>query len=205
MSISPSRSVLARRGTRRHSVPSPPGSSRPPAVPSISCCSTRRLLPSPTGSSAMVAWSSSATTRRWRRAKPAPFSTISTSSPSRSGARPASCARRRLVVDKAVLASKIAAVRDATARIRSVLPPSADAFRADRTAREVVIFNLLVAIQTCLDLAAHWLADEGWDVPPTYGDIFVALANHGVIDVALARRLAAAAGLRNLVARQYGT
>jgi len=50
------------------------------------------------------------------------------------------------VVDKAVLASKIAAVRDATARIRSVLPPSADAFRADRTAREVVVFNLLARI-----------------------------------------------------------
>jgi len=108
------------------------------------------------------------------------------------------------VVDKAVLASKIAAVRDATARIRSVLPPSADAFRADRTAREVVVFNLLVAIQTCLDLAAHWLADEGWDVPPTYGDMFVGLASHGVIDCALARQLAAAAGLRNLVAHQYG-
>ena len=108
------------------------------------------------------------------------------------------------MVDKAVLASKIAAVRDAIARIRSVLPPSADAFRADRTAREVVAFNLLVATQTCLDLAAHWLADEGWDVPPTYGDMFVGLANHGVIDCALARQLAAAAGLRNLVAHQYG-
>lgn len=91
------------------------------------------------------------------------------------------------------------------ARIRSVLPSSREAFESDRTAREVVILNLFVAIQACLDLAAHWLADEGWDVPQRYGEIFRALADHGVVPPSLALRLVAATGLRNLVAHQYGT
>lgn len=117
---------------------------------------------------------------------------------------PASCAQPPLVVDKALLASKIAAVTDALARIRSVLPSSPEAFDADRTAREVVTLNLFVAIQVCLDLATHWLADEGWDVPDTYGDAFTALAVRGVIDDGLASRLAAAAAFRNLMAHQYG-
>ena len=91
------------------------------------------------------------------------------------------------------------------ARIRSVLPPSREAFEADRTAREVVILNLFVAIQACVDLAAHWLADEGWNVPQRYGELFRALADHGVIPRPLALRLVAAAGFRNLVAHQYGT
>jgi hypothetical protein len=39
------------------------------------------------------------------------------------------------MVDRALLADKIAAVRDAVARIREVLPPQRDAFRADRTVR----------------------------------------------------------------------
>lgn len=86
-----------------------------------------------------------------------------------------------------------------------MLPPSPEAFQADRTAREVVVLNLFVAIQTCLDLAAHWLADEGWDVPQRYGEIFLTLADHGVIARPLALRLVGAAGLRNLVAHQYGT
>lgn len=107
------------------------------------------------------------------------------------------------MVDRALLADRIAAVRDATARIRAVLPASVEAFRADRTAREVVVLNVLVAIQTCLDLASHWLADEGWDVPATYGDVFLALADHDVIPRVLAGRLAAASGLRNLIAHQY--
>jgi uncharacterized protein YutE (UPF0331/DUF86 family) len=66
------------------------------------------------------------------------------------------------------------------------------------------VLNLFVAIQACLELAAHWLADEGWDVPQRYGEIFLALADHDVIPRPLALRLVAAAGLRNLVAHQYG-
>jgi len=51
------------------------------------------------------------------------------------------------VVDATVVAVKVAAIRDAVARIRETLPPDAGAFEADRTAREVVILNLFVALQ----------------------------------------------------------
>jgi uncharacterized protein YutE (UPF0331/DUF86 family) len=108
------------------------------------------------------------------------------------------------VVDSTLLAAKIATVHDATSRVRAVLPSSADAFAVDRTAREVVTLNLFVAIQACLDLASHWLADAGWEMPGTYADVFAALARHGVIPRGLATRLAAAAAFRNLVAHQYG-
>jgi len=50
------------------------------------------------------------------------------------------------VVDRAVLAEKIASVRDAVARIREVLPRSSDALLEDRTLREIVILNLFVAL-----------------------------------------------------------
>lgn len=109
------------------------------------------------------------------------------------------------VVDEAVLAAKIASVADAVHRIREVLPARAAVLRSDRTAREIVVLNLSVAIQECLALATHGVADAGWSVPGSYGDVFLALADHGVIDHELARRLVAAAGFRNLVARQYGT
>ena len=117
---------------------------------------------------------------------------------------PAFSAPRRIVVDRAIVAAKVAAVRDATARVRAVLPASAEQFAGDRTAREVATLNIFVAIQSCLDLAAHWLADAGWDMPAAYADVFTALARHGVISPDLATRLAAAAAFRNLVAHQYG-
>jgi uncharacterized protein YutE (UPF0331/DUF86 family) len=108
------------------------------------------------------------------------------------------------MVDRAVLAAKIAAVRDAVARIREVVPREPGAFLADRTQREVTILNLFVAIQECLSLAAHWLADAGLDVPQGYGQVFERLGERGVIAPDLAARLAAASGLRNLVAHRYG-
>ena len=51
------------------------------------------------------------------------------------------------MVDRAVLASKVATIRDAVARIRGVLPPHPASFAADRDAREIVALNLLVRIQ----------------------------------------------------------
>lgn len=117
------------------------------------------------------------------------------------------CARGVLadsaVVDRALLAARIAAIRDAVSRIRSALPPDAASFQADRTAREVVILNLFVALQDVLSLATHWLADEGSAVPQSYRDVFLLLRDKGFVSSDLAGRLAAAAGLRNLVAHQY--
>ena len=107
------------------------------------------------------------------------------------------------MVDRAVLAARVAAVRDAVSRIRSVLPPDREVFLADRTVREVVILNLFVALQEVLSLATHWLADEGTAVPQSYGDVFRVMGEKGLIPGDLAQRLAAASGLRNLVAHQY--
>ena len=108
------------------------------------------------------------------------------------------------MIDRTILARRIAAVRDAVARIREILPDHAEELATERTIREVVVLNLFVAIQECLSVATHWLADEGWDVPETYGAAFRALAEHHAIDSELATRMSAAAGLRNLIAHRYG-
>jgi uncharacterized protein YutE (UPF0331/DUF86 family) len=108
------------------------------------------------------------------------------------------------VVDATIVATKVGAIRDAVVRIRRVLPPEPAAFEADRTTREVVILNLFVALQETVSLATHWLADAGLDVPGSYREIFLALAERGKIPRDLAQRLASAAGFRNLVAHQYG-
>jgi len=108
------------------------------------------------------------------------------------------------VVDRTVVAAKVAAIRDALDRIGRVLPPDAAAFEADRTAREVVVLNLFVSLQEAVALATHWLADAGLDAPGSYREIFLALAERGKIPRDLAGRLASAAGFRNLVAHRYG-
>jgi uncharacterized protein YutE (UPF0331/DUF86 family) len=107
------------------------------------------------------------------------------------------------MVDEGILARRVAAIRDAVARVREFLPEDPAALDRDRTAREVVVLNLFVALQEALTLASHWLADEGWEPPGAYGEMFLTLASHGVIEQALGERLAGAAGLRNLIAHRY--
>lgn len=69
------------------------------------------------------------------------------------------------MVDRFLLAKALADIRDAVARIREVLPSDAETFARDRTAREVVTLNLFVALQHCLSVTTHWLADARLDVP----------------------------------------
>ena len=107
------------------------------------------------------------------------------------------------MVDRAVLAAKIVAIRDAVARTRAVLPRDEVAFARDRTVREVVVLNLFIAVQECVALATRWLADAGLDVPATYSEVFQKLGERDVLSLELSTRLAAASGFRNLVAHQY--
>ena len=69
--------------------------------------------------------------------------------------------------------------------------------------RDLAIFYLFLAIQECMDLAAHWVAGAGWGPPDDAGSIFDVLAERGAIDRSVADTLRAAAGLRNRIAHGY--
>ena len=76
-------------------------------------------------------------------------------------------------------------------------------FVADRTGRDLALFYLFLAVQECIDLAAHWVADEGWMAPDDAGSTFDVLADHAVIERSVADALRGATGLRNRIAHGY--
>jgi uncharacterized protein YutE (UPF0331/DUF86 family) len=69
--------------------------------------------------------------------------------------------------------------------------------------RDLATFYLFLAIQECMDLAAHWVADAGWGVPEDASSTFDLLADRDAIDRNLANGMRAAAGLRNRIAHGY--
>ena len=79
----------------------------------------------------------------------------------------------------------------------------ADDFLAAAKDRDLALFYLFLAIQECIDLAAHWVADAGWQPPDDAGSTFDVLAARGVIPADDSDRLRAAAGLRNRIAHGY--
>ncbi len=82
---------------------------------------------------------------------------------------------------------------------------SLDAFLATPATRDLALFYLLLAIQECIDLAAHWIADEGWGEPDDAGSAFDVLAERGVIDRETATSLRGAAGLGNRIVHGYAS
>jgi uncharacterized protein YutE (UPF0331/DUF86 family) len=71
--------------------------------------------------------------------------------------------------------------------------------------REAYAARYLVqaAAQTCIDLAAHLIATSGWRTPRDFADTFTVLAEHHVLEQALATRLRALTGLRNRLVHVY--
>lgn len=90
-------------------------------------------------------------------------------------------------------------------RAEAKLSMPAGEFLADEDRRDVASFHLFLAIQECIDLAVHWVADAGWGAPDDAASTFLLLADRQAIDRELAEGLRSAAGLRNLIAHGYAT
>ncbi len=85
----------------------------------------------------------------------------------------------------------------------AILSRPVDAFVTDARERDLAAFYLLLAIQECIDLAAHWVADAGWTAPDDAASTFDVLADRQVIDRDVAAALRDATGLRNRIAHGY--
>lgn len=108
------------------------------------------------------------------------------------------------MTDREILARRLDALCLHVERIRVTLPLGFDAFAADLDRQDIVAFNLIQALQKLVDMALHVAATEGWGVPESLGEVFVRLADEGVLERPLAQRLRAAAGMRNLLVHAYG-
>lgn len=106
-------------------------------------------------------------------------------------------------IDLAVLAERASAIERHLSRVSQKLPSTPRDFHANTDASDAVILHLWQATQIVLDIALGACAQHHLGAPAGYADAFVRLSTAGVIDPALAHRLAAAAGFRNLVAHAY--
>lgn len=108
-----------------------------------------------------------------------------------------------MTFDRALLAEKGAAVERHLARVESRLPPDASTFRPSTDESDAVILHLWQAVQIVIDLALSACVALDAGAPATYAEAFQRLGDAGVVDGALASRLARAAGFRNVVAHAY--
>ena len=104
-----------------------------------------------------------------------------------------------------VVTRKLLSLNDALRELARPAAADANALVQDAILRAAVERWLQVAIEACVDIAEHVVADEGWTPPTSARAAFEVLALNGRIPVDLAQRLGSAAALRNLLVHDYAT
>jgi uncharacterized protein YutE (UPF0331/DUF86 family) len=108
------------------------------------------------------------------------------------------------LIDPDLIISKAASVRGHLDRVASKTESGLEAFLEDIDRQDVVAFNLHLAIENCIDIAAHIISENGWGVPGSASEMFYLLENKGLLQVDLTERMIKAVGLRNLIVHEYG-
>lgn len=78
-----------------------------------------------------------------------------------------------------------------------------ESFLADEDKVGNAKYNLIVAIEGCLDLSNHLISRNGLRIPNDYADTFGVLGEADVLDADLARDLAEMARFRNRLVHLY--
>lgn len=108
------------------------------------------------------------------------------------------------MVDRELILVKAGAVRRHCKRIREKTSAESEVFTNDLDRQEIVVFNLQMAIQKCIDIAAHIVSEEGYGVPGSSNEMFYMLEENHLLDKELTEKMVKAIGLRNLIVHEYG-
>lgn len=88
--------------------------------------------------------------------------------------------------------------------MQSVSVCSFEDFLKDQNSQDIILFNLQLAIQNCIDMAAHIVSDENMGIPGSTSEMFYLLEESGYLDHLLTEKMVKAIGLRNLIVHEYG-
>ena len=108
------------------------------------------------------------------------------------------------MVERNLIISKAGVVRKHLRRVEEKCCPDAESFLKDRDLQDIVSFNLQLAIQSCIDIAAHIVSDEGMGVPGSFNEMFYLLEENKYLPSELTEKMVKAAGFRNLLVHEYG-
>lgn len=106
-------------------------------------------------------------------------------------------------MDWEMIDQKIESLRRSVARVGEKCPDSVDALQKDYDAQDIITLNLSRAVQMCVDIGAHLLAESNQTSPGTMGSTFELLSEAGIISADLSGKLKKAVGFRNLAVHNY--
>ena len=107
------------------------------------------------------------------------------------------------MVDIDLVRNKIASIEHNLNRLKEKSNLTWERFQNDLDVQDIVLHNLQLAIQICIDMGSHIIADENWEVPSTMGNTFRVLSTHKVISPDMADTMVSMVGFRNILIHEY--
>jgi uncharacterized protein YutE (UPF0331/DUF86 family) len=106
-------------------------------------------------------------------------------------------------MDKEIVSSKLESLRRCVQRIKDKTPSASVALLSDNDLQDIICVNLERAVQVCVDLASHIIAESDMQAPGSMGESFERLRKLDLISDELAERMKKAVGFRNVVVHAY--
>ncbi len=106
-------------------------------------------------------------------------------------------------MDREVIAQKLESLRRCLKRVEEKCPSDSDTLAREPDLQDIITLNLTRAVQLCVDIGSHVIAEMEVSPPNTMGETFDILAQAGVIDNKLGTQLKKAVGFRNIAVHNY--
>ena len=107
------------------------------------------------------------------------------------------------MVDSDLVVAKASSVKRHMRRVKEKSSIDLQSFLKDIDRQESILFNLQMAVQNCVDIAAHIVSDEGLGVPGSINDMFYLLEDHGYLSRDITEKMVKAVGFRNIIVHEY--
>lgn len=108
------------------------------------------------------------------------------------------------MIDKDLIMAKAGKVDGHLRRIKAKRSVKLEEFLGDLDIQESILFNLQMAVQNCIDIAAHVISDDELGVAGSTNEMFYMLQENGYLTPELTEKMVAAVGFRSLVTHEYG-
>jgi uncharacterized protein YutE (UPF0331/DUF86 family) len=108
----------------------------------------------------------------------------------------------RINIDR--LAFLLGELHEARGKLKGLAQISINELLADGQKIDLIKYNLIIAIQSAIDVCYHIVAKSENRAPEDYADCFLQLAQLGIIEDRFAQNLKEMARFRNLLVHMYG-
>lgn len=109
------------------------------------------------------------------------------------------------MVNQSIIKAKINHIENNLSRLKEKQKIALDDLMKDKDLQDIILHNLQLSIQGCIDIASHIISDEGWTVPETLAGLFDILAKHKIVSPDLNEKLKMMVGFRNIIIHEYAS